>query len=134
MPQLTIEISDELAQRLEPFQNQLSELLTRLITINLLGDTASNVVASSTHPSPIYLEVLDFLVTRPTYEQILAFKVSERSQAQLRTLLEKNRDGNLSPSETAELNLFEQLDALMTMLKARAYSVIKTASDSSNLA
>ncbi|BAZ53444.1 hypothetical protein NIES4103_61200 [Nostoc sp. NIES-4103] len=134
MPQLTIEISDELAQRLEPFQNQLSELLTRLITINLLDDTASNVVASSTHPSPIYLEVLDFLVTRPTYEQILAFKVSERSQAQLRTLLEKNRDGNLSPSETAELNLFEQLDALMTMLKARAYSVIKTASDSSNLA
>ncbi|QSJ19753.1 hypothetical protein JYQ62_14190 [Nostoc sp. UHCC 0702] len=134
MPQLTIEISDELAQRLEPFQNQLSELVTRLITTNLLGDTASNVVPNSTQPSPIYLEVLDFLVTRPTYEQILAFKVSERSQAQLQTLLEKNREGNLSSFETAELNLYEQLDALMTMLKVRAYSAIKTTSDSSNFA
>lgn len=99
----------------------------------MLGDTASNVVANSTQPSPIYLEVLDFLVTRPTYEQILAFKVSERSQAQLQTLLEKNREGNLSSFETAELNLYEQLDALMTMLKVRAYSAIKTTSDSSKL-
>lgn len=79
MAQLTIEISDELAKRLEPFQNQLSELVTRLITTNLLGDTGSNVVTNSTQPSPIYLEVLDFLVTRPSYEQILAFKVCERS-------------------------------------------------------
>ncbi|MBH8566168.1 hypothetical protein I8748_29100 [Nostoc sp. CENA67] len=134
MRQLSIEISDELAQRLEPFQNQLSELVTRLITTNLLGDTASNVVVNSTQPPPIYLEVLDFLVTRPTYEQILAFKVSERSQAQLQTLLEKNREGNLSSFETAELNLYEQLDALMTMLKARAYSAIKATSDSLNLA
>lgn len=68
---------------------------------------------------PTYLEIIDFLVNRPTSEQIANFKVSERSQIRLQELLQKNRDSNLLPSEVAELNLYEQLDVLMTMLKIR---------------
>jgi hypothetical protein len=128
MAQLTIEISDDLAQRLAPFQNQLPELFARLIATILLDKHASPPglpVAHFAELPPIYVEVLDFLVTRPTSEQIVAFKVSENAQIRLRELLDKNRNMCLSPSETAELNTNERLDELMTLLKVRAYASIR---------
>jgi hypothetical protein len=135
MVQLTIEIPDDLAQRLAPFQNQLSELFTRLIATTLPGESSSRASLSTVSDLPsTYLEVLDFLVTSPTPEQLLNFKVSEQSQARLQALLQKNRDISLTPSEMAELNLYEQLDALMTLLKARAYATTKKSSNGSHLA
>ena len=132
MAQLTIEIPDDLAQKLAPFQNQLSELFTRLITTALPDETASSLDLPVTNELPAtYLEILDFLVTRPTSAQLLSFKVSEPSQIRLQELLRKNRDTSLNPSETAELNVYEQLDALMTLLKVRAYTAIKNTVSSS---
>lgn len=132
MAQLTIEIPDDLAQRLIPFQDQLSELFTRLIVTTLPGESSASSRLLTTAELPdTYLEVLDFLVTRPTFEQLLAFKASEQSQVRLQTLLQKNRDASLSSLETAELNVYEQLDALMTLLKVRAYAATRTAPSSS---
>jgi hypothetical protein len=124
MVQITIEVSDELAQRLEPFQGQLSQLFTRLISTTLPGLTASELglPAVAVESTATYQEVLDFLVSQPTSEQILGYKVSESAQLRLQTLLEKNRETVLSASETSELDLYEQLDSLMTMLKIRAYA------------
>jgi hypothetical protein len=48
--------------------------------------------------------------------------VSETSQSRLQTLLQKNREAALTPAETAELDLYEQLDTLMGLLKVRAYT------------
>ena len=133
MAQLTIEIPDDLAQRLAPFQNQLSELFTRLIATTLPGELSPSLgLPATAELPPTYLEVLDFLVTRPTSEQLLTFKVSEPSQTRLQTLLQKNRDISLTPSEMAELNVYEQLDALMTLLKVRAYAATKTVPDGSH--
>ncbi len=129
MAQLTIEIPDELAKRLVPFQNQISEIVARLITTSLpIEPTNKSEVPTrqALSTSPTYIEVLDFLVNRPTSEQIANFKVSERSQTRLQELLEKNRNINIMPSELVELNLYEQLDTLMTMLKVRAYATIKS--------
>ena len=126
MAQLTIEISDELAQRLAPFQSQISEIFTRLITTSLPEEPIPNhevAICQEFSGSPTYLEVLDFLVNSPTSEQITNFKVSERSQTRLRELLQKNHDTNLIPSEVAELNLYKQLDTLMTMMKIRALNL-----------
>ncbi|WP_404789849.1 hypothetical protein [Altericista sp. CCNU0014] len=124
MVQITIEVSDELAQRLEPFQDRLSQLFTRLISATLPGMTASELglPVAAVEPPPTYQEVLDFLVSQPTSEQILGYKVSESAQLRLQTLLEKNREAALSASETSELDLYEQLDSLMAMLKIRAYA------------
>lgn len=130
MAQFTIEISDDLAQQLVPFQNQLSELFTRLITTTLPALSSSRLDLPTTELPPTYIEVLDFLVTRPTSKQILTFKVSEQSQARLQTLLQKNRDGSINTSEISELNFYEQLDELMTLLKVRAYAAIKDNSNS----
>jgi hypothetical protein len=122
MVQITIEVSDELAQRLEPFQGQLSQLFTRLVSATLPGMTDSELglTAVVVEPPTTYQEVLDFLVSQPTSDQILGYKVSESAQLRLQTLLEKNREAVLSALETSELDLYEQLDSLMTMLKIRA--------------
>jgi hypothetical protein len=46
--------------------------------------------------------------------------VSEAAQARLRLLLDKNREETLGAPEEAELNVYEQLEHLMTLLKAKA--------------
>jgi hypothetical protein len=132
MAQLTVEIPDELAQRLAPYKNQISEIFANLVNTSSLLEKSTEILDVSSTPSPTelptYLEIIDFLVNRPTSEQIANFKVSER----LRELLQKNRDLNLISSEVAELNLYEQLDTLMTMMKVRAYASIKSSKTSSS--
>jgi len=136
MAQLTIEIPDELAQRLAPYKNQISEIFANLVNTSSLLEKSTEKLDVSSTPSPTelptYLEAIDFLVNRPTSEQIANFKVSERSQARLRELLQKNRDLNLISSEVAELNLYEQLDTLMAMMKVRAYAAINSSKTSSS--
>jgi hypothetical protein len=128
MTQITIDIPDELAQRLAPFQSQFSDLFTSLIATRLLGQStidSSTPTSTLTSTSGTYQEILDFLIDRPTSAQIINFKVSESSQFRLQTLLEKNREAALTPAETAELDLYEQLDTLIGFLKIRAYAALQ---------
>jgi hypothetical protein len=121
MAQILIDIPDELAQQLAPFQGQFSELFTRLIAVPLLRpSTPVSIAANST-----YQEILDFLVSRPTSEQIVDFKVSEDSQNRLQLLLQKNKEAALTAAETAELDLYEQLNDLIGLLKVRAYGTVR---------
>lgn len=124
MVQITIEVPEELAQRLELFQGQLSQIFTRLMAATLPGLSSPGLSLSdfAVEPPIIYQEVLDFLVSQPTSEQILSYKVSESSQERIQSLLQKSRAIALSSSETSELDLYEQLDSLMTLLKIRAYA------------
>ena len=120
MAQLTIQVPDELANRLQPILHRLPELLSQLIethTPETLEFTNSSDTANT------YTEVLDFLIKQPTPEQIAKFKVSTQAQTRLEDLLEKNRMGTISKAENSELDTYEQLDQLMILLKARAYSV-----------
>jgi hypothetical protein len=129
MAQITIDIPDNLAQQLAPFQSQFSDLFTRLIAAPLLErPTPEQLHSSSLSTSSTYQEILDFLISRPTAEQIIDFKVSEDSQAHLETLLQKNRETGLSPQEAADLDLYEQLDTLMGFLKIRAYAALNQVS------
>jgi hypothetical protein len=123
MAELTIQISDELAERLEPLRNRLPELLSQLVNAGS-PHSASLALATANRPeiSQAYLEVLDFLVTRPTPQDILAFKVSPLAQNRLSLLLDKNREGSLTASEVAELDAYEQLEHLMILMKARLIS------------
>ncbi len=128
MTQITIDIPDELAQRLAPFQNQFSDLFTSLIATRLLGQStidSSAPTSTLTSTSGTYQEILDFLIDRPTPAQIINFKVSEASQSRLQTLLEKNREAALTAAETAEIDLYEQLDTLIGFLKIRAYAALQ---------
>ncbi|MEH2026854.1 hypothetical protein [Nostoc sp.] len=122
MAELTIQISDELAQRLEPLQNRLPELLWRLLDVaNLPSISQPKVKTETTDIPAVYQEVLDFLIKRPTPEEIIAFKVSSIAQTRLGELLEKNRSATLNSMELAELDVYEQLEHMMILLKARAF-------------
>ncbi len=116
MAQLTIEIPDALLPELEQVRSQLPMLLTQWIT-------ASRSVQQDIHQTTSQ-EVLSFLMTQPTPQDILKFKVSERAQMRLKIMLDRNCDGGLSEDESFELDGYEQLDQLMQMLKIQAYSVV----------
>ncbi|NES22487.1 MAG: hypothetical protein F6K41_27110 [Symploca sp. SIO3E6] len=121
MAQLTIQISDELAQRLEPLHNRLPELLWQLLDlVKFSAKSEQTVKTEATDIPAVYQEVIDFLIKRPTPEEIIAFKVSSQAQTRLELLLEKNRSATISPMELAELDLYEQLEHMMILLKAQA--------------
>jgi hypothetical protein len=65
-------------------------------------------------------EVLEFLTSSPTPEQIIAFRPSEMTQERVRYLLEQNKANLLSEDEQIELNEFSQVEHWMRMLKARS--------------
>jgi hypothetical protein len=123
MAQITIDIPDDLAQRLAPFQSQFSDLFTRLIATRLLEQPTIDPANPNT--SGTYQEILDFLIDRPTSAQIINFKVSAASQSRLQTLLQKNREVALTAAETAEIDLYQQLDTLIGYLKIRAYATLQ---------
>lgn len=74
----------------------------------------------STVVIPIYEEVYQFLISAPTPQEIIDFRVSEETQRRVSVLLSKNRDGILTPDERSELDQFEQVNHLMSMMKIYA--------------
>jgi hypothetical protein len=65
-------------------------------------------------------EVLDFLLSQPTPEQIISLHASEAAQERLRYLLDGSRNNALQDAERAELDAYIQLDNLVSRLKALA--------------
>ncbi len=66
-------------------------------------------------------EVLGFLLSSPTPQQIIDFHASEPAQQRLRYLLDTNRDGLLSDSARAELDEASQINYFVMLLKAKAH-------------
>jgi hypothetical protein len=58
----------------------------------------------------------------PPPQDILAFKVSGATQARIRFLLDKSREETLRVTEMAELDVYEQLEHLIILLKAKAHN------------
>ena len=71
-------------------------------------------------------EVLSFLLSAPTPEDVIAFHASETAQMRLRYLLDANRNGTLSDMERAELDEASQIDHLMILLKAKALKALQS--------
>lgn len=125
MAELTIQIPDELAERLEPLCSRLPELLSQLVNTGSPAGASLELPTTNLPEMPqAYLEVLDFLMTRPTPQDIIAFKVSPKAQDRLSSLLDKNREGILTEAEVAELDVYEQLEHLMILMKARAFASV----------
>jgi hypothetical protein len=72
-------------------------------------------------PPPISLleDIADFLASRPTREELLAYRPSPRVQERFNALLKKSKKGSLDAEEEWELNQFEHLEILMQAVKAR---------------
>lgn len=68
--------------------------------------------------------LIEFLMTRPTPEQILAYQASDAEQARAEELDEKNKAGTLTEAERDEIQQMLDLDAFVAALKARALEVL----------
>lgn len=65
-------------------------------------------------------EVMDFLLSAPTPEAIIALRPSQAAQERLRYLLDGNRNETLNDAERAELESYLQLEHFVRRLKIRA--------------
>jgi len=118
MVTITLQVPDELAQRLNAERERLPEILERALEL-LLADTSAPPLPI-VPPAAAFSEMIEFLSSHPSPEQILSFKLSPRAQARLVELLEKNREAGLTETERAELDWYEYVHHIMARLKAQA--------------
>lgn len=108
MIEITISVPEELAKRLVGMQDRLSEVLVR------------GLEELSPPPTEMYRYVLTFLASSPSPQEILEFELTQAMLDRASELLDKNRAGQLTPREAAELDEHVHIDNLLSMLKARA--------------
>ncbi|HXG64321.1 MAG TPA: hypothetical protein VNO70_04380 [Blastocatellia bacterium] len=72
-----------------------------------------------------YDEIVDMFARGTTSAEILAFRPSPQAQGRVRYLLERNKTGELTEAEAAELERFGELERLMQLVKARAHLYVE---------
>lgn len=63
-------------------------------------------------------QILNFLTSNPTPQQIATFSPTSEMQLRLRTLLERSKAEELTEQERLELDQYERIEHLVIMLKA----------------
>lgn len=107
MVQMTMQVSEELAERLKP----IGRWLPTVLELSLIGfKTLATATAT---------EVIEFLSTDPTPQDVLDHHISERAQARLQRLLALNAAGMLGEYEQQELDELQSIEHIMIMLKAQ---------------
>lgn len=104
MVKITLEVSEELSEQL----TQLGDRLPELLALSLEQPPL---------PTRVYQYILDFLVSKPTLEQILAFHPTAEMQQRMQTLLRLSKVGELNPTEQKELDEYERIEHVIVMLK-----------------
>jgi len=112
--QMTIDLPDQLARQLEPELGRLAEIIER------------GLQPRGTASSANWREIIAFLARGPRPEEIIAFRPLETHRERSRELLDKNRQGTLTPAEESDLEEREQLNYLMMLLKAEARKILVT--------
>jgi deoxyadenosine/deoxycytidine kinase len=113
MTTITLEVPDSLAPKFAAFGNRLPDILAQ--TVDLFSSKNS-----STKAFPVYEAMMDFLASGPSPEKIIAHHFSADLQTRLEELLNRNREGEITTEELAELDAFEQVNDVMSSLKLRA--------------
>jgi len=111
MSAITLQVPDDLTERLRPQQDRLAEILE-------LGLREFHAAAQGGFEGAG--EVLEFLATLPAPEEILQLRPSERLQHRIEELLEKSRAGELTLQDEQEWERFQYLEHLVRMAKTAA--------------
>lgn len=78
---------------------------------------------------PFYEQVLEFLASSPSTQEIIRFRPSSEAQQRFTELLELNRHRELTLSEIEELDHYIRIDQMVSLLKAKAYSHLDSLSE-----
>ncbi len=108
MVEITMQVSERLAEQLQP----ISDWLPTVLELSLIRFKTPAVQTAS--------EIMDFLATSPSPDELLNYHVSDRAQERLQRLLAVNQAGLASPEEQAELDEISQIEHIIIMLKAQA--------------
>ena len=111
MSAITLQLPEELAERLRKYEERLPEIL-ELGLRELNADPQSGFEGTT--------EVLEFLAGLPSPEDILKLRPSERLRRQVQELLEKSRAGALSAQEENDWERYEFLEHLVRIAKVTA--------------
>jgi len=107
MVQMTMQVQDNLAKRIQP----ISLWLPTVIELSLIGfQTLATVTAT---------EIIQFLSANPEPQDLLEYHPSSQSQQQLQRLLALNEAGMLSQTEQLQLDELQQIEHIIIMLKAQ---------------
>ena len=68
----------------------------------------------------VYEEVVDFLASGASPEQIVAYAPSEEAKARVWELIQREKAGGLPQMEADELAVYMQLEHIVRLAKARA--------------
>jgi len=113
MIDLTMQVPDELAKRIQPIRSWLPTILG----LSLIGfKTLATATAS---------ELVQFLSTNPSPQEVLDYHVSDLAQARLRRLLALNSAGLLGEVEKLELDEIQRIEHTMIMLKVQLAKLIQ---------
>jgi hypothetical protein len=105
MTTLTLTLPDHLAERLKP----ISRWLPHILEIGLLKiKTPAAEMAS---------EIVEFLASNPSNDEVANFHASARASQRVQTLLELNRSGNITEEQTQELDEVIKLEMFIRDLK-----------------
>jgi len=113
MAKITLDIPDHLAEQLSQLGENPSDWLQRRLPALFEGNPQQSVL-----PAHVYRYILDFIASNPTPQQIAEFKPTPEMQDRLRSLLSRNKAGDLASGEASELNEYERIEHIMIMLKA----------------
>jgi hypothetical protein len=120
MVELTLQIPNSLAARIQSFGAWTSTV----IEISLLNCTTKASLTAQ--------EVVKFLEKNPSPQEVLKFKVSEKTQTRLRNLLTANGERTLSKQEAHELDELAKIENIFTMLKLTVAKGLKNEAQNVN--
>jgi hypothetical protein len=107
MPSLTLDLSEQLQDRVKPF----SRWLPAILEVSLLNLKSPAHQAAS--------DFIEFLVSNPSEHSVGTYRLAEGTQGRVEQLLEKNRQGTLSEDETKELDDYFKLEHVVRVMKAK---------------
>ena len=75
---------------------------------------------------PVYMELVDFVASGTTSEDVANFRPSAEVQKRVTELMERERESQLTQDEAAELNAFVELEHILGLAKAKARLILAT--------
>jgi hypothetical protein len=114
--QIRVEVPDSLAQKLQPFNDRLPEVLERGVQ-ELLNEQSDQFQSER--------EIIELLASQPTPEEILRICPSPALQARVSHLLAQSKTGTLSRQEETELDRYLMLEHWVRLAKAHAYKQLR---------
>ena len=105
MASMTLTLSEQLKERVEPFSRWLPVILeVSLLTLETPAHQAAR-------------ELTEFLASNPSSQAVHDYRLSKTALKRVEALLEKNRAGELLVQEEHELDEYLQLESLMRRVK-----------------